>query len=209
MLIFSYRHHFFSLTAFAESLFSSDQSTFSWKVILTNKLICSVVSFTPIDMLLVLFSCPVVSNSLWPPWTAACLAYLSFTISWSLFKLTFLESMMPSNHHILWHPLFLLPSIFPNIRVFSNVLALCLRWPTYWSFSFSNSLSHEYSGLISCRTDWFDILAVQGTLRVSSNTTIQMHQFFGPQPSLWSNSHIHTWLPEKTYLWLYGPLLAK
>ena len=197
MLIFSYRHHFFSLTAFAESLFSSDQSTFSWKVILTNKLICSVVSFTPIDMLLVLFSCPVVSNSLWPPWTAACLAYLSFTISWSLFKLTFLESMMPSNHHILWHPLFLLPSIFPNIRVFSNVLALCLRWPTYWSFSFSNSPSNEYSGMISSRMNCVLSLQSKGLSGVFSNSLFQKHQFFSSQLSLWSNSHIHTWLPEK------------
>ena len=118
--------------------------------------------------------------------------YLSFTIKWSLLKLTFLESMMSSNHLILCCPLLLLPSIFPSLWVFSNMLALCFRWPTYWSFSFSISLSHEYSGLISCRTDRFDLLAVQGTLRVFPNTTIQRHQFFGPQPSLRFNSHIHT-----------------
>ena len=209
MLIFSYRQQFFSLTAFAESLFSSDRFTFSWKVILTNKLICFVVGFTPIDTLLVLFSCSVVSSSLWPPWTAAHQAYLSFTIKWSLLKLTFLESMMSSNHLILCCPLLLLPSIFPSLRVFSNMLALCFRWPTYWSFSFSISLSHEYSRLISCRTEKFDLLAVQGSLRVFSNTTIQKYQFFGPQPSLRSKSHIHTWLLEKIYLWLYGSLSAK
>ena len=90
------------------------------------------------------------------PWTAVCQASLSFTISWSLLKLMSIESMMPSNHLILCHPLILLPSIFPSIRVFSNESALCIRWPKYWSFSFSISPSNEYSGLISFRMDRFD-----------------------------------------------------
>ena len=88
-----------------------------------------------------------------------------FTISWSLLKLMSIESMMPSNHLILCHPLLLLPSIFPNIRVFSNESALPIRWPKYWSFSFSMRPSDEYSGLISFRTDWFDLLAVQVILK--------------------------------------------
>ena len=94
------------------------------------------------------------------------------------------ELVMPSNHLILCHHLLLLPSIFPSIRVFSNESALHIRWPKYWSFSCSISPSNEYSGLISFRIDWFDLLAIQGTLRVFSSTTIQKHQFFGAQPSL-------------------------
>jgi len=90
---------------------------------------------------------------------------LSFRISWGLLRLMSIESMMPSNHLIFCHSLLLLPSIFPNIRVFSNELALCIRWPKYWSFSFSLSPFNEYSGLISFRNDWFDLLAVQGTLK--------------------------------------------
>ena len=98
------------------------------------------------------------------PWTAAHWASLSLTTSQSLLKLTFIESVMPSNHLLLCRPLLLLPSIFPSIRVFSNELALHIRWPKYWSFSFIISPSNEYSGLISFRIDWFDRLAVQGTL---------------------------------------------
>ena len=99
------------------------------------------------------------------PWTAACQASLSITNSWSLLKFTSIELVMPSNHLLLCCPLLLLPSIFPSIRVFSNELALH-RWPKYWSFSFSIiSPSNEYSGLISFRMDWLDLLAVQGTLR--------------------------------------------
>ena len=99
------------------------------------------------------------------PWTAACQASLSFTISWSLLKLMSFESVMPSNHLILCHPLLLLPSIFPSIRVFSHESVLCIRWPKYWSFSFSISPSSEYSGLISFRMEWLDLLAVQRTLK--------------------------------------------
>ena len=98
------------------------------------------------------------------PWTAARQDSLSITISQSLLKLMSFESVMPSNHLILCHPL-LPPSIFPSIRVFSSELALCIRWPEYWSFSFSTSPSNEYSELISFRIGWFDHLAVQGTLK--------------------------------------------
>ena len=98
-------------------------------------------------------------------WTAACQASLSFTISWSLLKLMSIESVMPSNYLILCHPLLLLPSILPSIRVFFNESALGIRWPKYWSFSFNISPSNEYSGLISFRMDWLDLLAIQGTLK--------------------------------------------
>ena len=91
--------------------------------------------------------------------------FLSFTISWSLPKLMSIESLMPSNHFILYHPLLLLPSIFPSIRVFSSKSALRIRWPNYWSFTFSISPSNEHSGLISFSIDWFDLLVVQGTLK--------------------------------------------
>ena len=90
------------------------------------------------------------------PWTAAHQASLSFTISWSLLKLTLTELVMPSNHLIFYHPLLLPPSVFPSIRVFSSEVALPIRWPKYWNFSFSISLSNEYSGLISFRIDWLD-----------------------------------------------------
>ena len=99
------------------------------------------------------------------PWTTARQASLSITNSQSLLKLMSIESVMPSNHLILYCPLLLLPSIFPSIWVVSNESALLIRWPKFWSFSFSISPSNEYSGLISFRIDWFDLLAVQGTLR--------------------------------------------
>ena len=98
------------------------------------------------------------------PWTAAWQTFLSFTLSQSLLKLMSIELVMPCNHLILCCPL-LVPSVFPNIRVFSSELALCIRWPKYWSFSFSISPSNKYSGLISCRIDSLDLLAVQGTLK--------------------------------------------
>ena len=114
---------------------------------------CSVTQF-----------CSTLCDSLWPPWTAARQASLSFTIFQSLLKVMSIELVMPSNHLILCCPFLLLLSIFPSIKVFSNALALHIRWPKYWSFSFSISPSNEYSGLISFRIDWLDLLAVQGTL---------------------------------------------
>ena len=129
------------------------------------------------------------------PWTAARRASLSTTNSQSLLKLMSIELVMQSNHLILCCPLLLMP--FPSIRVFSNESILHVRWPKYWSFSFSISPSNEYSGLISFRINWFDLLAGQGILKSLSSTTIQKHQFFRAPPSLWSNSHIHTWLLEK------------
>ena len=99
------------------------------------------------------------------PWTAACQAPLSITNSWSLLKLMSFESVMLSNHLILYHPLLLPTSMFSSIRVFSNESVLCIRWPKYWSFSFSISPSNEYSGLIYFRIDWLDLLEVQGTLK--------------------------------------------
>ena len=115
--------------------------------------------------------------------TAAHQASLSITNAWRLLKLMSIESVMPANHLILCHPLLLPPSIFPSIRVFSNESTLRIRWPKYWSFSFSISPSNEYSGLISFRMDWLDLLAVQGTLK-NLNTTVQKHQFFHAQLSL-------------------------
>ena len=126
------------------------------------------------------------------PWTAAYQASLSITNSQSLLKLMSTESVMPSSHLILCHPLLLLPSIFPSIRVFSNEPALRIRWPKYWSFSFSISPSDEYSELISFRVDWFDLLAVQGTLKSSSKVSILWCSAFFYRPTL-----IHTWLLEK------------
>ena len=124
------------------------------------------------------------------PWTVARQASLSITNSQSLLKLMPIELVMPSNHLIFCHPL-LLPSIFPSIRVFSNESVLRSRWPKFWSFSFSISPSKEYSGLVSFRIDWFDLLAVQGTLKSlihhhSSKASVLWYS------SLWSNSHICT-----------------
>ena len=125
------------------------------------------------------------------PWTAAHQASLSFAIFQSLLKLMCIESVMPSNHLVLYRSLLLLPSIFPSTRIFFSELAHHIRWPKYWNFSFSISPSNEYSGLISFRMDWLDLLASQGE-EVWSSTAVQNHQFFDAQPSLWSNCHIHT-----------------
>ena len=108
------------------------------------------------------FSCLVVSDSFATPWTAACQASLSITNSWSLLKLRSIESVMPSNHLILCHPLLLPPSVLPSIRVFSNASVLRIKWPKYWSFSLSISPSNEYSGLISFKMDWFDPFQSKG-----------------------------------------------
>ena len=119
------------------------------------------------------------------PWTEAHQVSLSFTISQSLLKFMSIASVMLSNHLILCHALLLL-SVFPSIRVFSSESALCIRWPKYWSFSISPS--NEYSGLISFRMDWLDLLAVQELSRAFSSTTVQKHQFFGALLFLWSSS---------------------
>ena len=125
--------------------------------------------------------------------TAACHTFLSFTVSQSLLKFMSIELVMPSNHPILCCPLLLPPSIFPSVRIFSDELVLHIRWPKYWSFSFSISPSNEYSGLISFRIDWFDLLAVQGSLKGllqhhNSKTSILQHSSFFTVllPSLWN-----------------------
>ena len=131
-------------------------------------------------------------------WNAACKASLSITNSRSLPKLMSIELVMPSNHLIVCHPLLLLPSVFPRIRVFSNESVLCIRWPKYWSFSFNISPSNKYTQDWSPLgwTGWISLQA-KGLSRVFSNTTVQKHQFFGAQLSSQSNSHIHTWPLEK------------
>ena len=134
--------------------------------------------------------------TLWDPWTAARQASLSITNSWSLLKLMSIELVIPSNYLILCHPLLLPPPIIPSIRVFSNESVLPNGWPKYWSFNFSIRPSNEYSGLISFRMDWLDLLAVQGTLKSLLQHRSSNHQFFGARLSLSSNSHIHTWLLE-------------
>ena len=137
------------------------------------------------------FSRSVMSDSA-TPGTAARQASLSITNSWSLPKLMSIESVMPSNHLFFCHPLLLLPSILPSISVFSNESALLIRWPKYWSFSFSISPSNEYSGLISFRMDSLDLLAVQGTLKSLLQHHSSKASVLGAQLSLQSNSHIHT-----------------
>ena len=122
---------------------------------------------------LLLFSHSVMSDTV-TIWTAACQASLSFTISQSLLKLMSTELVMPSNYLIFCHPLLLLPSIFPSIRVFPSTQPLCISWPNHWSFSFSISSSSEYSGLISFRIDWLDFLPVQGTLILDLTFTLPL-----------------------------------
>ena len=121
-----------------------------------------ILSLFQVLNLLLLFSCVQLFVT---PWIAALQASLSFTISWSLLRFMSIESVMPSNHLFLYSPLLVLPSSFSRLRVFLNELALCIRWPKYWSFSFSISPSNEYSGLISFRIERFDLLVVQGTLK--------------------------------------------
>ena len=139
-------------------------------------------------------------SSIWlfvTPWTAAHQASLSITNSRSLLKLMSIESAIPSNHLILCCPFLLLPSIFPSIRVFSNESVFHIRWPKHWSFSFSIVLPMNIQDWFPLGlTDWISLQS-KGLSRVFSNTTVQKHQFFGAQLSLWSNSHIHTWLLEK------------
>ena len=131
------------------------------------------------------------------PWTATHRASMSITNSRSLPTLMSIKLVMPSSHLIHYCPFLLLPSIFPSIQAFSNESVLCIRWPKYWSFNFSFSPSNEYSGLISFRRDWFGLFEFKGLSGVFSHTTVRKHQFFGIQPSLWSNFHICTWLLKR------------
>ena len=139
----------------------------------------------------------------------ACQASWSFSVSQNLLKLMSIESVMPSNRLILCHPIFPLPSIFPSIRVFSNESVLHIRWPKYWSFSFSISPSNDIQEWFPL--GWTDLISLLSSelSRVFSSTAFQKQQFFSAQPSLWSISHICTQLPEKPQLWLYRPLSAK
>ena len=152
-------------------------------------------------VLLLLFSCSVVSYSLWPHGLQqARLPCPSLSPGVFSNSRPLSQWCYPTISLILCHPFLFLPSVFPSIRVFSNELALHIRWPKYWHFSFSFSISpsEEYSGLISFRIEWLDLLAVQGTLKSLLQHHSSKHQFFGSQPSLWYNSHIHTWLQEKS-----------
>ena len=151
-------------------------------------------------LLLNLFSSVQLLSRVWlfaTPWIAASQACLSNTISWSSLRLASIESVKLSSHLILCHPLLLLPPIPPSIRVFSNESTLSMRWPKYWSFSFSIIPSKEIPGLIP--SEWTGWISLQSKAlsRVFSNTTVQKHQFFSTQPSSQSSSHIHTWLLEK------------
>ena len=138
------------------------------------------------------------------PRIAACQASLSFIISWSLFKLKFIELVMPFSQLSLCHPLLLLPSIFPSIRVFSNELTLCIRWPNYWSFNFSIGPSNDYSGLISFRIDWFDLLAVQETLK----SLLQYHS--SKASVLWRSASFISILNQSAVVtWLFQTMITK
>ena len=150
---------------------------------------CMLSTLSTSVLSILIFCCSVSKSclTLCDSWTAACQVPLCSTLSWDLLIFMSIESVMLSNHLILCHPLFLVSSIFPSIRVFSNELALRIRWPKYWSFSIS--LSNEYSGLISFRMTDLISLQSKGLSRVFSSTTVWKHQFFSTQLSLWSNSH--------------------
>ena len=158
------------------------------------------------------------SNSLWPPWTTSHQASLSFIISQfcsdsrplSRWCYLTISSVVLSNHFILCCSLLFLPSTVPSIRVFSSESSLHITWPQYWSFSFSTVLLVNIQGWFPLGlTGLISLQSNNGISRVFSSTIIQRHQFFGTQPSLWSNSLFHTWQLEKSSLWLYGPLLSK
>ena len=162
----------------------------------------------PYHILLVVVVQSLIPNLLFAtPWIVACQASLSFTISWNLLKFMSIELMIPSNY-------FILPSIFPSIRVFSNESALCISWPKYWSFRFSISPTNEYLGLISFRIDWFDF-AVHRTFKSllqlhSSKASVLLKLIMNQCSAFYVvQLYNHTWLLEKMYLWLHGPLLAK
>jgi len=153
-------------------------------------------------------SCSIVSDSA-TPWIAAHQASLSITNSRSSLRLTSIESVMPSSHLNLCHPLLLLPPIPPSIRVFSNESTLRMRWPKYFSFSFSIIPSKEHQDWSPLEWTGWIALQSKGLSRVFSNTTVQKHQFFSTQLSSQSNSHIHRWPLEKPWPWLDGHFLAK
>ena len=157
------------------------------------------VSFYKVELakLLLLFSRSVMSDFFVTPWTAARQASLSFTISQSLLKLMSIEFVMPSNHLVLCRPLFSCFSLSQEQGFFQWVDSFASGGQSILSFSFSKSPSNEYSGLISFRVDRFDLLTVQQTLKSLLQHPVWKHQFFGAQPSFWSNSHIDTWLLEK------------
>ena len=142
-------------------------------------------------------------------WTSACQASLSFIISWSLLKLMSIESVMPCNHLILYRPLLLLPSIFPNMRVFSNESALHISWPKMAASASASVLLMSIEDLFPLGLTGLIFLQSKGLTRIFSSNTIWKHQCFSAWPSLWSNSHILTWWLEKPQLWLCGPLSAK
>ena len=172
-----------------------------------------IIRVTIVDWVLVVFSIVQWLSHFWhfvTQWTAARQASLSITNSWSLLKLMFIMSAMPSNHLILCHPFPSCLQSFPTSGFFSNKSVLPIRWPKDWSFSFSTSPSKEHQDWSPLK--WTSWISLQRLLRVSkglSNTTVQKHQFFGAQVSSQSNSHIHTWPQEKPQPWLDGPLLAK
>ena len=171
-----------------------------WEVTLLSQAVVAVVQ---------LLSCVQLFAT---PWTAACQASLSFTISWSLLKLMCIKSVMPSNHLIFCRPLLLLPSIFPSIKVFSNKSALCIRWPKYWSFIFSNSPFNDYSGLISFRIGWFDLLAVQGTLKtlLTGRKSLNCWHSTEDRVSVGNDNSVKTGLPSTFFQFLlFFSLLAK
>ena len=159
-------------------------------LLVTFPLLCCYIITVSQTLFLLFSSRSVLSNTV-TPWTAACQASLSFIISWSLLKLMSIELVMTSNHLVLCSSLLLLFSILPSIRVFSNNLAFHISWSKYWSFNFRISPSSEYSGLISFRMTGLISLHSKGLSRVFFSTTVQKHQFFDIQPSLWSNSNIH------------------
>ena len=161
--------------------------------LLLNTLSRFVIAFLPRNSTVQWLSCVWLFAT---PWIAACQASLSIANSRSSLRLMSIGSVMPSSHLIHCRPFLLLPPIPPSIRGFSNEPTPHMRWPKYWSFSFSISPSNEHPGLISFRMDWISFQS-KGLSRVFSNTTVQKHQFFGAQLSSQSNSHIHTWLPEK------------
>ena len=155
------------------------------------------MSYTDILGEVVLFSCSVVSSSFATPRTATHQASLSFTVSWSLLKLMSIESVMSSNHLVLWHPLLLLPSIVPSRRVFSSESVLRIKWQSIGVSASASVLPMDiWDWFLLGWTSWISLMSKRLS-RVFSNTTVQKHQFFSAQPSLWFNSHTHTWLLEK------------